>query len=115
MPFQRWKLNKIIVYTDTGKYFSSEGFLSLEVTWGTEDVNLDLVPCSKCIEIKQEAAFRTNEDDERFKEQESVILHCHHISPAGVKSKLGVITISLEKSKTSRKVFTIVFFFKSAN
>lgn len=100
---------------DAGKNFPLEGFLSLQVIWGSEDVNLDEVSSSKCMDIKQEAAFRITEDDERLKEPENALLHCHYISSAGIKSKLGVIGISLKRFKTSRKVYVKLFFQTSSN
>merc|ERR1712137_1202747 len=60
------------------------------------------------MDIKQEAAFRITEDDERLKEPENALLHCHYISSAGIKSKLGVIGISLERFKTSRKWYAVI-------
>lgn len=97
-----------VVQIIEGKNFPLEGFLSLQVIWGSEDVNLDEVSSSKCMDIKQEAAFRITEDDERLKEPENALLHCHYISSAGIKSKLGVIGISLERFKTSRKWYAVI-------
>jgi len=97
-----------VVQIIKGKNFPPEGFLSLKVIWGAENVNLDRVSSSKCIDIKQEAAFKTSKDDERLEKSEEVLLHCQHISSTGVKSKLGVISISLEKFKSTEKWYTVV-------